>query len=162
MRNGDDRKNFVKVTLDKWFDQRWSYLDDKLPVQLPRLKPLYSIDSIDKAAYEEIVDALDVCHSFHERQRYFAGGHATHLEEFKKSNDLKQVRRVIGYLLYGKDDYKTRMGNCIFAPEYKLNQFGRSAVQELLGWINKEGIPICNSRTVKALRYLGYEVAVFN
>jgi hypothetical protein len=54
------------------------------------------------------------------------------------------------------------MGTCIFSPEYKLNQFGRSAVQELLGWVNKEGIPICNSRTVKALRFFGYNIAVFS
>lgn len=52
------------------------------------------------------------------------------------------------------------MGNCIFNPEYKLNEFGRSAVQELLGWVNKEGIPICNGRTVKALRYLGFNVEI--
>ena len=161
-RNEDDRREFVKSKLNEWFDQRWTYLDEKIPVHLPRLKRLASTEDIERASFEEIGDAVDVCHSFHDRQRFFSGGHVTHLEEFKKSNDLKQIKKVLGYLLYGKDDYITRMGNCIFAPEYKLNQFGRSGVQELLGWVNKEDIPICNSRTVKALRYLGYKVAVFS
>jgi hypothetical protein len=161
-RNGDYRREFVKSKLDEWFAQRWKYLDEKIPVHLPRLQHFSSVAAIEKASFEEIIDALDVCHSFHDRLRFYSGGHATHAEDFKKSNDLKEVKKVIAYLLYGKDDYITRMGNCIFSPDYKLNQFGRSAVQELIGWINKDGIPICNSRTVKALRYLGYSVTVFN
>jgi hypothetical protein len=161
-RNGDDRRDFVKSKIDEWFAQRWKYLDEKIPVHLPRLQRLSSVSTIEKASFEEIVDALDVCHSFHDRLRFYSGGHATHAEDFKKSNDLNEIKKVIAYLLYGKDDYIARMGNCIFSPEYKLNQFGRSAVQELIGWVNKEGIPICNSRTVKALRYLGYGVTVFN
>jgi len=162
IRTIDDRKGLVRVKLDDWHSQRWKYLDEKLPVHIPRLQRLISAEAIEKSTFEEIMDALDVCHSFHDRLRFFAGGHDTHLEEFRKSNNVNQVKKVIAYLLHGKDDYITRMGNSIFAPEYKLNQFGRSAVQELLGWINKEDIPICNSRTVKALRYLGYDVAVFS
>jgi hypothetical protein len=50
------------------------------------------------------------------------------------------------------------MGRCIFDPEYKLNEFGRSAVQELLGWVNSEDIPICNCRTLRSLRWMGYDV----
>lgn len=162
IRSVDDRKSFVKARLDDWFSQRWKYLDEKIPIHIPRLQHLASTESIESASLEAILDALDVCHSFHDRLRFYPGGHETHVEEFRKVNDAKQVKRVITYLLHGKDDYITRMGNCIFAPEYKLNQFGRSAAQELLGWVNKENIPICNSRTVKALRYLGYSVAVFN
>lgn len=162
LRMGEERRIFVKQKLDEWFNQRWKYLDEKLPVNLPRLGPVSSVDAIEKSSYEEILDALDVCHSIHDRLRFFPGGQITLLQELRKDNDLKQIKKVLVYLLYGKDDYITRMGNCIFAPEFKLNQFGRSAVQELLGWVNKEGIPICNSRTVKALRFLGYNVTVFN
>lgn len=54
------------------------------------------------------------------------------------------------------------MGNCIFDESYAVKEFGRSAIQELLGWVNKENIPICNGRTVKVLRYLGFNAEVFN
>ena len=39
-------------------------------------------------------------------------------------------------------------------------QFGRSAVQEFYGWMNSNNIPICNTRSFKALRFLGYDVEV--
>ena len=161
LRSGDDRRSFVKSRLTDWFNQRWAYLDEHIPDNIPRVQRLSTKAAIESATYDELVDALDVCHSFHDRLRFFPGGHDTHIKEFKDGNDLRQVKKVLVYLLHGKDDYVTRMGNCIFDPDFKLNQFGRSAVQELLGWVNKEGIPICNGRTVKALRYLGYDVAIF-
>lgn len=161
LRTGDDRRSFVNSKLNDWFNQRWAYLDEHLPDNIPRIQRLSTKEAIEKATYDELVDALDVCHSFHDRLRFFSGGHDTHIREFTAGNDLRQIKKVLIYLLHSKDDYVTRMGNCIFDPEYKLNQFGRSAVQELLGWINKEEIPICNGRTVKALRYLGYSVAIF-
>lgn len=160
-RSGDDRRSFVKTKINEWFLNRWPHLDDHIPYNIPRIQRLSTVDAIEKASFDELLDALDVCHSFHDRLRFFKGGHETHLAEFKNTNDLNQVKKTLIYLLHGKDNYVTRMGNCIFNPEYKLNEFGRSAVQELLGWVNKEGIPICNGRTVKALRYLGFNVAIF-
>jgi hypothetical protein len=66
----------------------------------------------------------------------------------------------LSHLLFGSDDFATRMGECIFDPNLSLHHFGRSCVQELYGWINTEA-PVCNGRTVKALRYLGFDVVVF-
>lgn len=161
-RTGEERKDFVREKMANWFNLRWNYLDEHIPSHFPRIQNrLGSAEAIKNASMDELLDGLDVCHSFHERLRYFKGGHETHLAVFKESNELNQLRKVLTYLLYGKEDYVTRMANCIFDPQYDLNEFGRSGIQELLGWVNKEGIPICNTRTVKALRYLGYRVAVF-
>lgn len=163
LRSGNDRIAFVKARLNDWFSQRWAYLDEHIPAHLPRINDrLSSKLAIDNSTYDELLDALDVCHSFHDRLRFFLGGQGTHVQVFRASNELARLKKVLSYLLHGKDDYITRMANCIFDPQYELNQFGRSVVQELLGWVNKEGIPICNSRTVKALRYLGYDVTIFS
>jgi hypothetical protein len=163
LRVGSDRSDFVNARLDDWFEQDWKYLGaDFIPAYLPRIQDrLGSKVAIANAKMAELLDALDVCHSFHDRLRFFRGGHEAHLKAFADENDLKQLKKVLAYLLHGNDEYVVRMGTCIFDPEYKLNQFGRSVIQELLGWVNKEGIPICNGRTVKALRYLGYDVVVF-
>ena len=110
---------------------------------------------------DEIFEALDVCHSIHDRLWFFPGGHKTLKKVFTSENELKQIQDVISYLLHGQDDFIARMGTCIFDESYSIKQIGRSAVQELLGWVNKESIPICNGRTVKALRYLGFNVVVF-
>jgi len=163
LRAGSDRVALVKARMDDWFNQRWKYLDEYIPIHLPRIQDrLGNEKNIETATMDELLDALDVCHSFHDRLRFFRGGHETHLRVFKEQNELTQLKKVLLYLLHGKDEYVTRMGNCIFDQKYGLKQFGRSVVQELLGWVNNDGIPICNSRTVKALRYLGYEVAIFS
>lgn len=39
-----------------------------------------------------------------------------------------------------------------------LMPFGQSNVQELIGWINKENLPVINDRTTKVLRYFGFDV----
>ncbi len=163
IRTGEDRKAFVKARLNDWFDNEWEYLDKVAYEYLPRINDrLSSKKAIQSSSYEDLLDALDVCHSFHHRLRFFLGGQGTHKQVFKNSNPLPKLKEVLTYLLHGKEDYITRMGNCIFDPQYKLEQFGRSVIQELLGWINKEDIPICNSRTVKVLRYLGYDVTIFS
>ncbi|WP_198927158.1 hypothetical protein [Vibrio cyclitrophicus] len=69
-----------------------------------------------------------------------------------------KLRKTLCYLLYGTGDIVTRMSNCIHDSEYELNEFGPANVQELIGWSNKENLPVINGRTTKVLRYFGFEV----
>lgn len=50
------------------------------------------------------------------------------------------------------------MANMIYNEDYKLAEFGQSNVQELVGWRNKEELPVINGRTTKILRFLGSKV----
>ncbi|MCB0627978.1 MAG: phospholipase D family protein [Saprospiraceae bacterium] len=160
-KNQQEKK--IRENLDSWFLEDWSYLDNQIPDRIKLInKTLSSEQKIKNSSMDDIFQAIDVCHSIHSRLRFFDGGHDTLKKVFIKKNELKQVQNVISYLLYGQDDYVTRMGNCIFDESYAVKEFGRSAIQELLGWVNKENIPICNGRTVKVLRYLGFNVEVFN
>ena len=160
--SGREQEEIIKEKLDNWFSQRWNYLDNTIPEHYKRInQTLSSKVHIKNANMEQIFNALDICHSIHDRFRFFLGGHETMKKVFTSENDLKQIQKVISYLLHGQDDFIKRMGTCIFDESYSINQIGRSAVQELLGWVNKEDIPICNGRTVKALRYLGLNVVVF-
>ena len=52
------------------------------------------------------------------------------------------------------------MAQVIFGP-LQLRNFGRSAAQELLGTLRSDVVPICNGRTTKSLRYLGYTIEVY-
>jgi hypothetical protein len=162
LRYGEERKVFVSAMIDKWFKQRWSYLDEKVQVHFSMLnKSFSSKEVIESTTTEEIYDALEVCNAFHDRYRFYKGGGETKKREFLENNSQEQLKKVVAYLLFGEGNYIDRMGICIFDPEYKLWHYGRSCIQELLGWINKENIPICNGRTVKALRYLGFDVVIF-
>jgi len=163
LRHGQDRHELVRSRIEEWFGRRWDYLDDIIVHNYPRIMNRFgNVASVQTASMDGILEALEVCHSFHDRFRFYPGGMETMRKEFSSDNNLEQVRRVFIYLLHGRDDFITRMGNCIFDDEYSLHHIGRSVVQELLGWVNKENIPVCNGRTVKALRYLGYNVVVFN
>lgn len=158
----DKREELVKGKLEEWFETNWPYLENNIPKHYAQIsKTLTSGKSIQSATMEEIVDALLMCHSIHDRLRFFTGGLNTLKEVILKENSEEQLKKVVSYLLYGEEDFITRMGNCIFNPEMSVSQVGRSGIQELLGWVNNENVPICNGRTVKALRYLGYNVVVF-
>lgn len=160
--HGAEQEAFIKDMLQKWFNQRWDYLDKNIVENIPRIVNRLSKESLIKnATIDEIYDALDVCHSFHDRFRFYRNGHDTMKLEFIRDNDINKIKKCLIYLLHGKSDFITRMGTCIFDDEYKLNHVGRSVIQELLGWVNDKDIPICNGRTVKALRYLGFDVEIF-
>jgi hypothetical protein len=77
---------------------------------------------------------------------------------FIKNNDVKRVKESLSHLLYGKGEIIKRMADLIFNSDYKLNEFGQANVQELVGWINRENLPVINGRTTKVLRYFGFEV----
>lgn len=62
------------------------------------------------------------------------------------------------HLLYGKGDIVERMADLIYDSSYKLEQFGQCNVQELVGWINKEELPVINGKTTKVFRYYGFDV----
>jgi hypothetical protein len=86
------------------------------------------------------------------------GGMDTLKKEFLSSNEPDNIRKSLKHLLYGKGDIVKRMSDCLFDDEYKLNEFGKSNVQELVGWVSKENLPVINGRTTKVLRYFGFNV----
>ncbi|CAM5788066.1 hypothetical protein RFUL19S_02057 [Rhizobacter fulvus] len=107
---------------------------------------------------EELFDALATLHSFHDRFRFFAGGLKTWRQVFPKANDPARARESLAYLVFGPGDVVERMSNLIYEPRYKLDEFGQSNVQELIGWCNREDLPVLNGRTTKILRFFGSKV----
>jgi hypothetical protein len=159
---GDELESKVKENIEEWLKTPYPWLDDEIvPNRYPVIIKIFgSPESIENATFDELVEALSVCHSFKDAQRFYHGGHDTHVKEFNQKNDLKQIKRTLAYLLFSGGDFISRMGRCIFDPAYKLNEFGRSNVQELLGWVNNENIPICNNRTLRSVRWLGFDVVL--
>jgi len=157
---GEELEEKIRTTIERWFESPWDWLDQEIvPKRYPTIQRILgSPESIKEASIDEIVEALSTCHSFYDRYRFYRGGHETHVMDFKEKNDNEQVKKTLNYLLFGEDDFVRRMGCCIYDQAYKLNQFGESNVQEVLGWVNDQNIPICNNRTLKALRYLGFDV----
>ncbi|HHX8313415.1 TPA: phospholipase D-like domain-containing protein [Vibrio diabolicus] len=156
----DHQRSRAKSLIDEWLTTKWEHFEDRIvPINYPLIKRILgSKESIKAASMEEIVDALCVLHSFHDRFRFYKGGLKTLKNSFINNNEEQRVKNTLMYLLYGTGDAVGRMADCIFDGEYKLNEFGKSNVQELIGWINKEELPVINGRTTKVLRYFGNDI----
>lgn len=156
----DHSRELLISLIKEWHQIEWKHFEDHIVnVNYPLISKVFgSPESIDSATINEIVDALVVLHSFHDRLRFFKGGLESLKTVFIKNNDLKKIKRSFIHLLYGEGEIIKRMADLIFTSDYKLNEFGQANVQELVGWINKENLPVVNGRTTKVLRYFGFEV----
>jgi HKD family nuclease len=150
----------IAELIEQWKTISWPHFEHKIVSEnYPRLKQVFSsTDSIMAADDDELFDGLATLHSFYDRFRFFDGGLPTWKKQFRTFNDPKRTRETLSYLVYGEGDIVERMANAIFDPRYKLEGFGRANVQELVGWCNREDLPIINGRTTKVLRYLGNKV----
>ena len=100
------------------------------------------------------------CAAFDEQLRFTKGGKSALVEAFQKDNDLSRVKKSFGYLAFDETEFVRKTYDCIYTPAYKLAHFGRTSVLELYGWVNKDHVPPINGRTIKALRYFGFDVRV--
>jgi hypothetical protein len=157
---GSSMKTALNSLIDEWLTTEWRHFEERIvPVNYPLIRHIFhSQESISSASAEEIVGALCVLHSFHDRLRFYKGGLETLKAQFLVSNDIDDIKKSLSHLLYGKGEVISRMSDCLFDDNYKLNEFGQANVQELIGWISKENLPVINGRTTKVLRYLGFDV----
>ena len=156
----DERRQNLRSLLTEWHGLRWPHFEDRIVgTNYPGIVRVFeSARALNAASEEDIFSALTVLHSFHDRLRFFPGGLETLRERFFRDNEVARVRKSLGHLVHGEGDIVERMAQVIFDPEYKLKQFGRSNVQELVGWVNREQLPVINGRTTKILRYFGFDV----
>lgn len=162
--DGHDIELHVDRYLDEWMDAKYAHLDDGTAAEsYQKLNNAFgSSDAIRSLEAEEIAEALCELNSVRERRRYFAGSLAGLRRAFLEANDRDHIRDTITFILHGSGDPADRMGRAIYQPEFSLKHFGRSNVQELFGMVNSIDAPVRNGRTVKAMRFLGYRVDVFD
>lgn len=160
LRSTSEQEKMIVSLIADWRNTRWPHFEDRIVGEnYPRFQRVFgSRESIMGAGDSDLFDALATLHSFHDRFRFFDGGLPTWKREFPTFNDPKRTRETLAYLVYGPGDIVQRMADAIYDPRYKLNEFGQANVQELVGWRNREELPIINGRTTKVLRYFGSKV----
>jgi hypothetical protein len=158
--SSEERKQRIAELVETWHNSRWDWFHDMIvPISYPRLIAVFKDQATFEAADDStLFDALTTIHSFRETLRYHKGGMETLKRDFLTGNDSKHIRSSLGYLVFGRERSEIRMANLIFNPDFKLKLFGKSAVQEMVGWLNKEEIPVVNGRTTKVLEYFGFRV----
>jgi HKD family nuclease len=160
LRTPAEQEPLIRELIERWKATSWPHFEDKIVGEnYPRLKHVFaSRESIMAADDGELFDGLATLHSFHDRFRFFDGGLPSWKKVFPTYNDPKRTRETLAYLVFGEGDIVERMANVVFDPRYKLEEFGKANVQELVGWCNREELPIINSRTTKVLRFFGSKV----
>lgn len=154
-----ERRAKVEQLMGAWFATPFPYLHGHVVSAYKSINAgLGDAAAIRTADADAILDAMEACHAFTEELRFHSGGLPTLRAEFKQLNEIGRLRQSLEYLLHGGGNFIDRMGTLVFDPARRLAKCGRSVVQELLGWVNGEDIPICNGRTLKVLRFLGYDV----
>ena len=158
LRNGEDRRAHILAHIRQWLGTAVE-IDPIRTGRLQRLKAIFaSRETLERAAYQEVTDALLGCAAFDEQMRFTKGGELALALAFQKDNDLNRVRKAFRYLAFDGTEFVRKTYDCIFSPEYKLAHFGRTSVLELFGWVNNTQVPPINGRTIKALRYFGFDV----
>lgn len=118
---------------------------------------LASPQSIEQIEYDDLFEALVSVHAFYDRLRFVLGGLSGLRVDFAARNTLGQIKETLTYLLHGSGAALERAYDCIYDEKRRLGGFGEACVMELLGWMDEARPPI-NGRTVKALRFLGFDV----
>lgn len=160
LRSATEQKLIVSEMISEWRNTKWPHFEDRIVGEnYPRLlRTFRSAETVMSASDDEVFDALATLHSFHDRFRFYLGGLTGWKKVFLAANDPKRMRETLAYLVFGRDGIENRMANAIYDSSYKLDEFGRANVQELIGWCNREELPIINGRTTKVLRFFGSDV----
>lgn len=125
---------------------------------IKRLRTAFSSpEAIDKLSYDELFDCLIGVHAFYDRLRFVSGGISGLRVDFAQRNTLTAIKDTLTYLLHGSGTSLERAYDCIYDEKRRLGGFGEACTMELLGWLDQDRPPI-NGRTIKALRFLGFDV----
>lgn len=131
---------------------------NKEVANIERLQSAFaSPQSIERLGYDALFDALVSVHAFYDRLRFVSGGLPGLRIDFAERNTLAAIKDTLTYLLHGRGTALERAYDCIYDERRRLGGFGEACVMELLGWMDDNRPPI-NGRTVKALRFLGFDV----
>ena len=159
-----ERETRIKQYLGLWVDETDVAAGDLYSYEqeiesISKIRSVFaSSETIDSAGADELMDALMGCHAFLEQLRFTRGGKDSLRKEFLEVNTEARIKETLTYLLRGPGDQIQRAYDCIFERRYKLHKFAESCVMELVGWLDPKRPPI-NGRTIKALRFLGFNAS---
>ncbi len=158
----DERRRRVLASLNAWLTSTDTkagdmYDADKETGRIHRLREaMKSPETVLTLPYDDLFEALIGVHAFNDRLRHVSGGVVGLKAQFAE-NALPRIKATLSHLLFGPGVALNRAYDCIHNEQWKLSGFGESCVMELLGWLDPNRPPI-NGRTVKALRFFGFDV----
>jgi hypothetical protein len=160
---GAERQTRIKGFLGDWHSIADTTAGDMVRAEdevanIQRLRAaLGSAEAIARLPYDELFTALTAVHAFYDRLRFVAGGLPGLRADFAERNRLDGIKDTLSYLLHGPGTTLERAYDCLYSEQRRLSGFGEACTMELIGWMDVDRPPI-NGRTIKALRFLGFDV----
>lgn len=158
LRAGRDQLNNIRNAAEDYLHTAWPYLAEIAENRYPRMRVLQTPDAIAAASDDDLWAALSVVHALEERQRFYRGGLPT-LRAAIFANGSDRIKSTLTYLIHGAEPAIDRIVECHYGG-LRLANLGESFLQEMLGWAKPAELPICNGRTLIALRWLGFDVGL--
>ena len=158
----NERRRRVLASLHTWLTSTDTkagdmYDAEKETGRIRRLREaMASPETVAALSYDDMFEALIGVHAFNDRLRHVSGGVGGLKAQFAE-NPLPRIKATLSHLLYGSGVTLNRAYDCIQNEQWKLSGFGEACVMELLGWLDPNRPPI-NGRTIKALRFFGFDV----
>lgn len=116
------------------------------------LRKVLSKSHLRKLTKEQAHDIYNRLHSGRMRAKRFGSD-----TSFVRSNSLTKIRHALAYLLWSDGDIQERISALLPGGRHHLQECGPSSVQELVGWIQPNQMPLRNDKADKALEMLGYK-----
>lgn len=163
-KTSDERKPIIEEYRRAWLDAEDVGAGDMIQIEgevenIRRIEASFgSEEAIDALDYNELFDVLYGCHAFREMLRFTRGGAEGLRADFKRRNTAQAIKNTVKHLALSDGEPLEMAYDCIFDERYRLGRFGEACVMELLGWV-RPGFPPVNGRTIKALRFIGFDVA---
>ncbi len=135
----------------QWDKTNENYTGTSMKRNSDSLQQLLAPDKLRRLTKSQATEVYRRLHSGSQRSIRFSADQA-----FVSKNSLVDIRRALGYLLWSTDDVEKRISALLPGGPHHLAEFGPSAIQELLGWVIPERMPLRNDKADKALELLGY------
>jgi hypothetical protein len=150
-RNNEIRKYAARFS--QWLSSGEKGVEDPQwrPANSRLIKSRLAITRITSISGNDVRDVVDCLHCMNA----YPANKSKFLND--KKNDLSSIRNAWNNLLHGKEPLETRMTEC----HRTLRWFGRSSIQELVGFFYPDKYPLRNSNSNAGLRFFGYHLPAY-
>ena len=181
-RNKNRRDEALAEALDWWhrLPEAPSSEDEMLNITAPFLRSALAEERLATMTYEQFQEICMKVHAIREYARHVSNK-AVELRDDGTQYTIPQkvfalskriwndrtssgarVNELFQYILYGGADEQLpeRLWQGVTDPKWKIASLGISALGEMVGWALPDKFPPRNGRTSKALKSLGFNVAI--
>lgn len=178
-KNKRDPEAALRLAFEWWKKAEYDFGDEQRTIyeRSPVLRELLARSRILTLSEEDWTTALTYVYAFGDHASKIANSElglgadpgstqktlklAEMLYSQRSLSGKRSALDVLNFVVWGPGDVADRIWMASHDKDFKLRHMGQSIFGEIVGWARPDEFPPRNSRSSKALRCLGYDVAVY-